>query len=97
VNKIRGSHEINVMPLLPETLSRSRLWKFFSGERKNNLSPFIPQGHSIREGALSRHPSEVDSGGRINPDSRNIERLVAKGLDHLDQLLQSFFPWHSRD
>src|SRR5262249_9105379 len=85
MNKIRGSYEVNVMPLLSETLSHARLWKFFPRERENDLSRFIPQGHSVREGAPSRHPSDVDSGGRINPGARSIEGLVAKGLDHLGQ------------
>src|SRR5208283_4793378 len=57
---------------------------------------FITKRHPVREGILTRHPTGVYAGTRVNRRPRIVKRLVAKGVNHLSQLLLRTVKGHLR-
>src|SRR5260370_32875053 len=59
MNQVRGPLWLYVMPLFLEASSCPLLWIFLSGKNKNDISPFVPNWHTLGDGPLPTDPPAV--------------------------------------
>ena len=97
VDQIGRPFHVELMPSLLEAASCSRLWVLLSRKEQNDVPSFVLKGHSVGEGVLPRGPPYIHARRLINPCARGIERLVAKRLNHPQQLRLGKFARHLRD
>jgi hypothetical protein len=85
------------MSSLLQAADGSRLGELLPGKNKNNVSALVSHRHRVAKGILSRHPSDINTRWLINPRSGPVERLMAQGLNHPQQLWLGLLARHFRD
>src|SRR5438309_6640700 len=87
MHQIGGSPGTEIVSLLLQPLSRSRVRELLPGDDKDNVSAFVAQRHSIGEGKLPGNPTHIDTQGLLCPQAGNIEILTIESFNHLEKLL----------
>src|SRR2546421_10900096 len=82
------------MPPLRELASGPGLGELFPGKDEHDVLAFVPERHAVGKGIPPHGPPQIEPEGLIDPRSRHVERLVAKSLDHPEQLWLGSFAWH---